>query len=202
MKSPFSTALAITIGVIILLGFFITAPVIHSVRLYLIEWAVILGGIATLVGIVNMLRVHWRKVRAKNFSSLVIILAFLITFTCGILFSPANKQFQNVVTYIMVPVEATLMGLLTFSLLFATIRFFKMKKGAMGVIFLISTLVFLLVSSSFVTATIKIPGLELFLTALQMLPLAGARGIMLGVALGGIIAGIRVLIGVDRPYRG
>lgn len=202
MKSPFSTALAITIGVIILLGFFITAPVIHSVRLYLIEWAVILGGIATLVGIVNMLRVHWRKVRAKNFSSLVIILAFLITFICGILFSPANKQFQNVVTYIMIPVEATLMGLLTFSLLFATIRFFKMKKGIMGVIFLISTLVFLLVSSSFVTATIKIPGLELFLTALQMLPLAGARGIMLGVALGGIIAGIRVLIGVDRPYRG
>lgn len=202
MKSPFSTALAITIGVIILLGFFITAPAIQSVRLYLIEWAVILGAIATLVGILNMLRVHWRKVRAKNFSSLVIILAFLITFVCGILFSPSNKHFQNVVTYIMIPVEATLMGLLTFSLLFASIRLFKIKKGAMGVIFLISTLVFLLVSSSFLTAAIKIPGIEFFLSALQTLPLAGARGILLGVALGGIITGIRVLIGVDRPYRG
>ena len=30
--------------------------------------------------------------------------------------------------------------------------------------------------------------------------LAGARGIMLGVALGTIAVGLRVLLGADRPY--
>jgi hypothetical protein len=202
MKSPFSTAIAITIGVMILLGYFITTPLIQNVRLFLIEWAIILGGIATLVSILNMIRVHWRKVRSKDFYSVVVILAFLITLVAGILLSPSNKQFQNVVTYIQIPVEATLMGILTFSLMFATIRLFKINKGIMGVIFLVSTLVFLLISSIFLTSTFKIPGIELILSALQTLPLAGARGILLGVALGGIIAGIRVLIGVDRPYRG
>jgi len=202
MKSPFSTAIAITIGVMILLGYFIPTPLIQNIRRYLIEWAIILGGIATLVGILNMIRVHWRKVRSKDFYSVVVILAFLITLVAGILLSPSNKQFQNVVTYIQIPVEATLMGILTFSLMFAAIRLFKVKKGIMGVIFLVSTLIFLLISSSFLTSTLKIPGIELILSALQTLPLAGARGILLGVALGGIIAGVRVLIGVDRPYRG
>lgn len=202
MKSPFSTALAITVGILILLGYFITIPIIQNVRLYLIEWAVILGGIATLVGILNMMRVHWRKVRAKNFNSIVIIFAFIITLAAGVLLTPANKQFQNVVTYIQVPVETALMGVLTFSLLFATIKLFKVNKGFMGVIFLVSTIVFLLISSTFVTSAVSIPGLDMILSALQTLPLAGARGILLGIALGGIIAGIRVLIGADRPYRG
>jgi hypothetical protein len=202
MKSPFTTAIAITIGVIILLGYFLTIPLIQTVRLYLIEWAIILGGIAALVGILNMIRVHWRKVKSKNFFSIIVILAFLVTLVAGILLTPTNPQFQNVVTYIQVPIEATLMGLLTFSLIFATIRLFKVKKGLMGVIFLISALLFLLISSSFLLSMIKIPGVEMILSAIQTLPMAGARGILLGVALGGIVAGIRVLIGVDRPYRG
>jgi len=69
---------------------------------------------------------------------------------------------------------------------------------------LISALVFLLIGSSFLANVIKIPGIDLGLifTALQTLPLAGARGLLLGIALGGVVAGVRVLIGVDRPYRG
>jgi len=205
MKSPFATAIAIAVGVIILTGYFLMGqPDVQAVRIYLVEWAIILGGVAALIGILNMMRVHWRKVKGKNFYSLIIILAFVITLIVGIVFTPYNAQFQNIVNYIQVPVEATLMGLVTFSLVFATIRLFKIKKGAMGVIFLISALVFLLIGSSFLANVIKIPGIDLGLifTALQTLPLAGARGLLLGIALGGVVAGVRVLIGVDRPYRG
>jgi hypothetical protein len=30
--------------------------------------------------------------------------------------------------------------------------------------------------------------------------MAGARGILLGVALGTVATGLRVLLGIDRPY--
>jgi hypothetical protein len=35
---------------------------------------------------------------------------------------------------------------------------------------------------------------------LQVLGMAGLRGILLGVALGTVAAGLRLLLGQDRPY--
>jgi hypothetical protein len=35
---------------------------------------------------------------------------------------------------------------------------------------------------------------------LEVPALAGARGILLGVALGAAATGLRVLLGIDRPY--
>ena len=37
---------------------------------------------------------------------------------------------------------------------------------------------------------------------LQRLPVAGARGILLGIALGSLTTGLRVLLAADRPYSG
>jgi hypothetical protein len=39
-------------------------------------------------------------------------------------------------------------------------------------------------------------------SVLNRLPVAGGRGILLGIALGSLVAGLRVLMGADRPYRG
>ena len=36
----------------------------------------------------------------------------------------------------------------------------------------------------------------------DLIPLAGGRGILLGVALGSLVTGLRILFGVDRPYSG
>jgi hypothetical protein len=201
LKSPFTTALAITIGIVILVGYFLGTAVIQSLRFFLLEWAIILTGVAGLVSILNLISVHWRKMRGKDGYSPLLILAFFITLAAGLILGPSNIQFQKVVTYIQVPVEASLMAVLAFSLIFAVIRLFQMKKNAMAIIFLISIFIFLIISSSFLTAGLSIPYLATILSALQSLPLAGARGLLLGISLGGIAAGIRILIGVDRPYR-
>jgi hypothetical protein len=201
LKSPFTTALAITIGIVILVGYFLGTAVIQSLRFFLLEWAIILAGVAGLVSILNLISVHWRKMRSKDGYSPLLILAFFITMAAGLILGPSNIQFQKVVTYIQVPVEASLMAVLAFSLIFAVIRLFQMKKNAMAVIFLISVFIFLIISSSFLTAGLSIPYLATILSALQALPLAGARGLLLGISLGGIAAGIRILIGADRPYR-
>jgi hypothetical protein len=41
-----------------------------------------------------------------------------------------------------------------------------------------------------------------FLAAIRLLPVAGGRGILLGIALGSLMAGLRILFGADRPYSG
>jgi hypothetical protein len=49
----------------------------------------------------------------------------------------------------------------------------------------------------------EIPALNLIRSIIIEVPaVAGARGILLGVALGTIATGMRVLIGADKPYGG
>jgi len=202
MKSPIATAVAIVVGLLILLGYFIVTPLVQNIRFFLLDWAIILVGVAGLIGIFSLLRTHWRKVRSREYGSLIVILAFFATLILGLLLGADNPQFQYVVTGIQVPIEASLMAVILFSLIFAAIRLFQKKNNLMGTIFLISMFVFLVMSSSFLGIAQNIPGLGAVISAIQTLPVAGARGILLGISLGGIAAGIRILLGSERPYRG
>ena len=68
MKLSLSTALlggiAIVSGVIVLLGYFIDLPGLRDIRLLLVDWAVILAAVALLVGVLNLVTVHWKHFRA------------------------------------------------------------------------------------------------------------------------------------------
>jgi len=66
----------------------------------------------------------------------------------------------------------------------------------------VSVILFLILNSGVLAFTSEIPILRNLLSAFHQVPVAGARGILLGVALGSIVTGIRVLIGSDRPYNG
>jgi hypothetical protein len=70
----------------------------------------------------------------------------------------------------------------------------------MTLVFGISTVLFLLLYSGIFTSGLDIPIVKEGLGILQRLPDAGGRGIVIGLALGTIAAGLRVLLGVDRPY--
>jgi hypothetical protein len=201
MKSPVATAIAISVGVILLAGYFIVTPILQNLRFVLLDWAIILGGFAVVVGILSLLRTHWRRLRKKNYYSIIFIIAFLLTAIIGLFLGPSNPTFGKVVTKIQVPLEASLLAVLFFILIFAAIRLFEKRQTLMGVLFIISTLLFLFIGSSFLKFGQSIPGIGAIISTIQALPIAGARGILLGMALGGIAAGVRILIGVDRPYR-
>ena len=53
MKSPLALIVAVLTGLIILLGYFIPNPVLSSIRTPLLDWAVILSGVAGLVAITH-----------------------------------------------------------------------------------------------------------------------------------------------------
>lgn len=205
MRDPVAAAIAIAVGLIILIGYFVPLGVLTNLRTYLLDWAIGLAGVASLVAIINLLMVHGRKVkdrREPDRFSILLIIAFAATFIVGVVFGPASKTFQNIITSIQIPIEASLMAVLAISLTYASLRLFKRRKGWMAVLFVISTIVFLVVGSGFLSIGSQFPVLRDVLGAINMLPIAGARGILLGVALGGLTAGLRILMGADRPYSG
>lgn len=204
MKNPLSAVIAILVGVVVLLGYFISLPQLVTLRGLLLGWAIILAGAAALVGIINLLSAHWRKLRSPKgggFNSLMVILSFAVVFGLGLWLGPDSATFQKVVTAVQVPVEATLMAVLAVTLAVASVRLFRRQMTAFSVIFLISALVFLVLGAGILPVD-GVPVLGSVVSFISRLPLAGARGILLGVALGSLTTGLRILLGADRPYGG
>jgi len=205
MRSPVVAAITIAVGLIILLGYFLPSPLVQNVRALLINWGVSLAGVAALIGILNLLVVHWRKANDKenrNLYSLLLLLAFLITFATGTWLTPADPGFQHVITSIQVPVETSLMALLAITLGYASLRLLQRRKGIMGILFVISAIIFILFLSGFLPALQQFPLVGGVASLVNRLPVAGARGILLGVAIGSLMTGLRIFLGADRPYNG
>ena len=205
MRAPLSTAIAIAVGIVVLLGYFIPVTLLQNIRALLLGWAVVIMGVAMLVGVLNMLGVHWRRIRGEqksDYYSVIFLLAFILTFAYGLLRTPSDPLFQRVVTSIQVPVATTFMAMLAVSLAYSSLRLLQKRQGVMAVVFLISTLVFLILLSGYVPMSSDLPVVNNAIRLINRFPLAGARGILLGVALGGLTTGLRILLGADRPYSG
>lgn len=194
--------IAITAGVLVLLGYFI--PAFSVIQVLLLNWAVILAGVAVIVGVFNLALVHSDKVRRGEKGSIysaLLVVSLLATLIFGIFLRPGHTIMKMVVNGIIIPSEAALMGLLTISLLYAAIRLLRRRVDLMSIIFLI-TAAFVLLG----TATLTFGGIPLIGEAsqwvTQVLALGGARGILIGVSLGILMTGLRVLFGIDRPYGG
>lgn len=209
MRSPVATAVAIIVGLIILLGYFLPLPIqgLPELRIVFLNWGVTLAGVAALIGIVNLLSAHFRKLTApanagRDVFSLFFLLAFLITLGFGLWLTPGDGNFQKVVTSVQAPIEISLMAVLAISLAYGSLRMLQRRKSWVAVVFVISTLLFLVMNSGVFTSLRTLPGLANILNFIEQLPFAGARGILLGVALGSLLTGIRILTGADRPYSG
>jgi len=205
-----NAVVAIAAGVIVLLGYFITSvPALTGFRALLLQWSVLLAGMAVLVGVGNLFSVHMQKITQKKpgaLYSMVLLVFFLSTLIIVLLVNyapavtnfPALVDFQNILLNgIMVPVEVSLMALLTVTLLYSTVRLLRWRIDLKTSLFLVTALL-VLISTGPLTAQLPLmDGLGGFI---QILSTGGARGILIGVALGTLTTGLRILFGADRPY--
>ena len=205
MRAPVATVVAIGVGFILLLGYFLPIEPLQNVSTILLDLALILAAVAGLIAILNLAGIHWRRFRAPKGQdpySIVLLVAFGITLLVALAFGPAHPQVQRIVTAIQIPVETSLLAVVGISLVVAAIRLFQRRRGIMPTVFLISALIFLVLASGLPAILGDVPVLRDLLAILNRLPMAGSRGILLGIALGGLTTGLRVLLGADRPYSG
>jgi hypothetical protein len=200
-----AAAISMAVGLFILLGTFVPIPLFAMIRLALLHWAVILAGVAGLVGIGNLFSVHYQKIRRREKgwgNSLTLLFAMLVTLLVGVIFGPSSAWMQAAVETIILPVEASLMALLAVTLVYASIRLLRRRADFMSILFLGTAALTLLTSVSLpLIGGIPILG-DWIRTLLMILETGGARGLLLGVALGALTTGLRALFAADRPYGG
>ncbi len=198
----FTAVIAIAAGILILGGYFF--PALEGMQTLLLNWAIILTGVAALVGIFNLISVHADKVRRGEkggIYSALLVVSLVVTFFLGIILRPEHSAMKSLMNGVIIPSEAALMGILTISLLYAAIRLLRRRVDVMSVVFLLTAVLLL-----FGSATLPFGDIPLFGTlsrwVTQVWALGGVRGILIGVALGALTTGLRILFGADRPYGG
>ena len=205
MKHIVSTVIAILSGLLVLAGYFFNIPILNQVRGLLLSWSIILAGVLVFIGLFNLLSVNFTRINARQkggFYSVVLVLSMLVTLLLGLIYDPNHPVMLFIFNTIQLPVEKSLMALLAVTLLVAGMRLLSRQAGWFSILILVTAVLILLG-----TAPLPFGGFTFFSDILkpfmaQVLATAGARGILLGVALGTLTTGLRILFGADRPYGG
>jgi hypothetical protein len=153
--------------------------------------------------------VHLKKVRTKQKGSLysiLLIVSLLGTFSLGLAahyLSSARSIFSGIFNAVQVPVETSLMAILSVTLVYASIRLLRRKLTLFSGVFLVTALIVLLGSAPLpFLGSIPFLGDTFHSFITRVLATAGARGLIIGVALGTLTTGLRILVGADRPFWG
>jgi len=197
----FTAVIAIATGLLILAGYFF--PPLAPIQTLLLNWVMIMIAFAALVGVFNLVSVHADKVRRGEkggIYSALLVVGLFASFVMGILLRPDHPGMKIVMNGIIIPSEAALMGILTISLLYAAVRLLRRRSDVMSIVFLITAALIMLGSATLPFGNVPVVGTLLHPWITQVLALGGARGILIGVALGTLTTGLRVLFGADRPY--
>ena len=165
-----------------------------------------------IIGLLNLLGVHTlRTVRRRRDAlfSLVMVLAMVgvilvvIAERNGTLVTPADQPtyttlLRNVVLF---SVEASLAGLLAFSLVAGAVRITRYRLNIEAGAFLVALLIGLLMRAGLGDLFPETAAVAALNALGQSVVNAGASGILLGIGLATLVAGVRVLLGQDRSYR-
>ncbi len=175
----------------------------------LIQLVTVVGAIAVILGVLNLLAVHLRRI-PQGASAALYSLITLVTFIAllalhlmerfGVL--KVGTGTTPIVTLtlmdaVQVVIESALSGILFFFLVYTAYRLMRRRVTFWGILF-VATLVIVLMG--------YVAPPDSFLWQLRgwilSVPVgAGTRGLLIGIAIGTVVIGARVLIGQDRTFR-
>jgi len=202
MKRTIPMAIAIAIGALMLVDFFFDETHINDLGAFFLQSTVIVVAFALLLGLLNVLVVHVRKIGKRKegwLYSICLVGAAVAVILAGIP-GPDSSVLKWIFDNVQYPLQAATFSLLAFYVATAAYRGFRLRS---------------LESLAFVAAVILVllgqvpigrylgdlvPAAKDWI--LNVPSTAGVRGIIIGVALGTIATGVRVLMGFARPYGG
>jgi hypothetical protein len=197
LKRSAAIAIAISVGLFVLLDFFVQNAFIGALKFVFVRWAIIVAAFAMVLGFFNVLTVHLNKIlRFKQgwFYSIFLVLTMMVVLILGLIEGPQGSLTSRIFQYILFPLQATIFSLLAFFVASAAYRAFRVRNWESA----------LLVISGVIVLLGQIPLWGALTSSkewiLGVLSMAGSRGILLGAALGTVATGLRVLLGIDRPY--
>ncbi|MGM0607740.1 MAG: hypothetical protein ACQESP_04880 [Candidatus Muiribacteriota bacterium] len=177
------------------------------------DWTRIITAFALLIGILNLLMIHFSKIKRGGtqiiYSYILIISFFIITISGLIGYGAADSEgfmkgafnvFDWMFSNMLRPLNATMFSLLAFYVASAAFRAFRAKT---------KEATFLLISA-FIVMLGRVPigamiheKIPVIANWIMTYPTAGAQtAIMIGAALGAVSVSLKIILGIERTYLG
>ena len=203
------TTIVVVFGVLTLAGLLVgdgsalgdtgalVAP-LNTISNLFIRLVVVVIALTLVIGIFNLLSVHAvRLVRGPGTGARLNSLVLLVSFIVALVAYQFSSDYNLILENVQVQIELALAALICFALVYGAFRLLRRGVTWGGLVFLAGMLIILIGA----LPLSQLEPLQQVTDWLTRVPLsAGARGILLGIALATLVTGVRVIIGQDRTY--
>jgi len=212
-KRLIATLIAGVAGLIVLIDFASAVPNLDQLARVVVEWAALLAVMALLVGLLSVTAGHLMRVLRRQPDwgySLVLLAAMLVVIVSGTIVglvpsgytlfpsSLVEQPIRDLFRAFYQPLASSFLALLAFFSLSAALRALRRRTADALVIVIVALLVLALAALPQVAALPVLDDTVRWISDYEAL--AGTRRLLIGAALGAIVAGARVLLGFDQPY--
>lgn len=202
-KTQGPIVVAFLTAIIVIVSNFVDMPELSQLSSDVKNFGAIIAGFALFVGLLGILQSHVNNVTKRKplWQYSVMLVAVLALFiVVGLVYGANSSQFKWIYDTIYGPLTATTYSLLAFWVCSAAYRAFKPKTLESGILVLTGLLTFFGVQP--IASVISPVFYDIQSFIMSVLNIAGTRGIVIGIGLGVIGFGLRVLLGWDRSWMG
>ncbi len=205
MKRTIPLAIVLTMGITMMVQFFVPHPVSVGYYDLTTRWIRIVGAFALVLGTGSFIMFHSDKVRRRRqgwYYSIISLVALVVTTVIGLGWGiRPGSILQNVIyANFLVPLNASMFAILAFYMASAAYRAFRARTKEAALLLIAAFIVMLGMVPIGASIWGKLP--ELAEWVLSVPNMAAKRAIIFGVALGGIATSLKVILGIERGWLG
>ncbi len=204
MQRTIPLAICLVMGIFMMVQFFIPHPVSTSAYDIILKWIRIITIFALVLGVGSVSIHHTTKIRRKSqnwYYSIITLVALVVTAIIGLVGGVGRGSgLQVIFQNIYVPVNSTMFSILAFYMASAAYRAFRARTKEATILLIAAFIVMLGMVPIGAAISKRLP--ELAEWILTVPNTAAKRGIIFGIALGGIATSLKIILGIERGWLG
>jgi hypothetical protein len=203
MRSEVPIAVSFIVGFLLVGDFFLNIKPLQDFAKEIQNWGIIVAAFALGLASFNLLRIHGNHIIRKNDSwpySAALIVTLVGMAGLGVAQSANHPTYKFWFDNLFSPCQATVYAMTGFYISSAAYRAFRIRTVEASVL-LISAAIVMLGRAPVGELMFKgFPDWANWLV--NVVNMAGQRGMMIGAGIGAIASGLRVLLGIERGHMG
>ncbi len=217
MKLRLPLILCFLCGLLMIIQFFIPHPPFTGMYNKLLDWSIIIGIFALVIGLSSLIKLHYTRIarKTKDMPYSIIVFAGMAVMTIvGLAMGIGEDSwFMWIFKNMQIPMQSTMFSLLAFFIASAAYRAFR-ARTLEATLMLITAIIIMLarvpignflwqniIPDSIVQHWANMPD-DVSGWILKVPSMAARRGILLGISLGAIATALKILLGIERSYMG